>query len=285
MARLHAVVPRAEVLGVSRTSCAGLHGDVVATDLTDAPATAALLDEVRPTHIVHLASIASPARAEVERGLARALDVELTRHLAGWTAGAGSWMLLTSTDYVWSGEDAGRRDEDHRPRPRTHYGRCKVAAERAVIAQRAGTVLRCPLLVGAAACSRRTTTWHALGRRMVAGQEITAPEGERRTPARLVDAARAIVDLGRLRHRGVLHLAGPEELTTLRLLRRLARALDVDAAIGEGALALPGGRERPKHLAMEGARLHELLGWQPQPVDRDTLRAAAMVPARQAVAT
>ena len=111
----------ANTLGLSRRRCAGDHGQVLKTDVTCRDALDRILAEFEPTHIVHTAGIAAPARAQHQQAAAWQIHVAVTQHLAAFAAATGGWLLYPSTDFVWDGHAEGRYRETDSPRPGTYY--------------------------------------------------------------------------------------------------------------------------------------------------------------------
>lgn len=80
----------------------------VPLDIGDAPATQILLDDIRPTHVVHLAARASGA--DTDREAVFAVNVDGTRHLldAARSLAEPPRVLLVSTGYVYGDTSAER---------------------------------------------------------------------------------------------------------------------------------------------------------------------------------
>ena len=190
------------VLGLGRRRCAGRHGDVVAVDVEDGAALARALDDFRPTHVVHLAGVTSPADADAEPARTWSLAVRATMQIARHVAATGAWMLCASTDFVWDGAGAGRYCESDLPCPATVYGRAKLAGELAVLSSNAGAVARLSLLYGMPVCPR-ASSWSHFVESTARGERLAGCSDEYRTPVALAEAARIVIELGRLRHRGL----------------------------------------------------------------------------------
>jgi dTDP-4-dehydrorhamnose reductase len=86
---------------------------------------------VRPDAVVDLAAVADIARAERERDLARAVNVDAARSIAAAAAAAGAACVYFSSDAVFAGT-AERYTEDDPLAPVNWYGQTKADGERAV---------------------------------------------------------------------------------------------------------------------------------------------------------
>ena len=124
---IRALQPLGEVVPVS----------VDELDLTDAEATRALLDRVRPHVVINPAAHTAVDKAETEqRELAKVLNADVPATLAQWCKSNGALLVHYSTDYVFNGEGTRPWKEDDTPAPLNVYGETKLAGEQAI--QRSG---------------------------------------------------------------------------------------------------------------------------------------------------
>jgi dTDP-4-dehydrorhamnose reductase len=217
------------------------------------------LREFRPTHVVHLAGVTSPASAESNSALTWRLNVEHAQEFARYAEASGAWFLYASSDFVFSGAAPGRRSEDDLPDPSTCYGSSKVAGEQVVLAAGIGAAVRLSLLYGWPVCPR-STTFTRMVDALRTGLPVEACVDEFRTPVWLPDAARIIAALGDRRYCGLLHVAGPEVLTAYDIAGYVAERIGVTpklVPIERSALA--GNVERPGNVALASALLRRVL--------------------------
>jgi len=106
-------------------------------DVRDTGAVADALDEIRPTTVIHAAAWTDVDGCEEDEARAHAVNVFGTRVVAEAAAARGIRMILTSTDYVFSGSDARTPlTEDAPTGPLSAYGRTKLAAEETALERR-----------------------------------------------------------------------------------------------------------------------------------------------------
>ena len=102
-------------------------------DITDAPAVRACLDAGGFTHIINCAAYTAVDRAEEEKSLCTAVNVDAVRTLAAWAADNGARILHISTDYVFDGHSHRAYRESDKPAPASHYGATKRKSETALL--------------------------------------------------------------------------------------------------------------------------------------------------------
>ncbi|KAH8731941.1 hypothetical protein GQ44DRAFT_269214 [Phaeosphaeriaceae sp. PMI808] len=130
--------------------------DVIKLDLLDHAEIQRVLDEVKPSVVVHCAANRFPDSCTANPEAAKKLNVDASRALADATTDRGVFLIYISTDYVFS----GRRGEapyrtDSSPDPPNMYGQTKLDGEKAVLevaCTKGGknnvVVLRVPILYG-----------------------------------------------------------------------------------------------------------------------------------------
>jgi dTDP-4-dehydrorhamnose reductase len=224
-------------------------------DITNVDAMRQVLDQARPTVIVHLAAVANAAVAFKDPGLAQRVNVDAVVDLVELADRFGARLIHASTDLVFDGAEPPYAESAH-PNPLSHYGKTKVASERPVLEYARGVVVRPSLMVGLPAVAQPTT----FGAQLVAlrdGAERRLFEDEVRTALWLDDAARAIAAVGRSDFVGLVHLAGPERVTRLEMGVAMARALGLstDGIRAVSASSIPFPEPRPPDVSLDGALL------------------------------
>ncbi|KAL1959926.1 hypothetical protein VTO42DRAFT_594 [Malbranchea cinnamomea] len=127
--------------------------DILKADLQEEVEAVKLLEEVKPTVVVHCAANRFPDKCDQQPHLARKINVEATRALAQETASRGIFLIYISTDYVFPGRPGEAPYEaDTQTEPPNIYGETKRDGERVVleVTRESGTgvVLRVPVLYG-----------------------------------------------------------------------------------------------------------------------------------------
>jgi nucleoside-diphosphate-sugar epimerase len=238
-------------------------------DLLHAAATADLITEVAPTHLLHLAWYAEPGRFWSSEENLRwvSASLELLRAFAR-AGGRRAVIAGTCAEYGW-----GLRtvcDERMTPcEPATLYGTAKHAlrllAER--WAEGAGVSLawgRVFFVFGPGEDERRLGG--SVARALVRGEPARCSHGRQvRDFLSVGDLAAAFVALLRSNVEGPVNLASGAPVTVAELVQALAAAAGRPELVELGVVPAPSGE--PELLTAEVGRLHDEVGWgPPQPL-------------------
>ncbi len=107
--------------------------DVDMLDITDATAVNSFIASAQFTHIVNCAAYTAVDRAEEEKSLCTAVNVDAVNNLAIAAMANGVRVLHISTDYVFDGNSCVAYSESDKPSPRSHYGTTKRKSETALL--------------------------------------------------------------------------------------------------------------------------------------------------------
>jgi dTDP-4-dehydrorhamnose reductase len=207
------------------------------------------ITEWRPTAIIHTAY----------RRDDRPRTVDATRHVARAAAAVGARLVHLSSDAVFRG-GMSRYVELDPPTPVNEYGRQKVDAELEVASHCPDAVIvRTSLLIGR---DRIGAHEQAVLDAIQGRRPMTFFTDEIRCPVLVDDLAAAVTELAvRPEISGVLHLAGPDELSRAELARAVAERHRWDVnALRFGSLA-ESGLDRPGRVVLDSsvARSHGLV--------------------------
>lgn len=243
-------------------SARGFEVHVFRGDLLDAASTDALLAELRPTHLLHLAWYTEPGaywQAPENVGW-----VEATLRLArGFHAAGGERLVAAGTcaEYDWSGDCCG---EETPLRPATLYGTAKDATRRVLEAYAAATGLsfawgRVFFPYGPGERPERVIA--AAARAAITGEPLACSSGEQvRDLLYVEDVASAFAALVASGATGCVDIGSGEGVpirVVLRTLEQLAGRQDV---IRFGAAP---DRDEPASIVADVRRLKDELGWRP----------------------
>ncbi len=249
-------------IGLGRRSTAD--PNEISCDLTDRVATIASFDRIAPDAILHLAAEANPGRCEADPAASAIVNVTATATIAQYCADQNIPLVFTSTDLVFPGPL-----NPHRPSyretdpigPLNCYASQKAEAEIVVLTRcPRAIVCRMPVMFGLGASNFMATLVEGLR----SGRSVSLFADEYRTPVSGAAAAQGLIqaiDWARDdRHRGLLHLGGPDRLSRYEFGLLLAEVLGYDRS-----LLLPcnqsdviGLAPRPQDVALDSGLAYGL---------------------------
>lgn len=117
-------------------------------DLADSASLNDALSRLKCEVLINPAGLTGLEACEDQSKLAMRVNSAAPGKMAEWAAQNGVQFFHFSTDYVFSGETPGLRDEAEPTAPLSVYGRSKLAGERAVLAQPTACVVRVSWVFG-----------------------------------------------------------------------------------------------------------------------------------------
>jgi dTDP-4-dehydrorhamnose reductase len=236
-------------------------------DITVQAEVDAVFEAVRPNVVIHTAAMTNVDACELEPEACRLQNVTATEHLVRAAKRQGSHFILLSTDFIFDGE-AGPYAEDAVPHPLSIYGQSKLDAERVVL--EAGlerwAIARTIIVFGIAeGLSRSNVVLWAKGA-LEKGTPINVVDDQWRMPTLAEDLADGCIRIAKRGASGIFHLSGPDGMSILELVQRVARFFDLDPSvirpITSASLAQPARRPPRTGFILDKAR--RALGYAPR---------------------
>jgi dTDP-4-dehydrorhamnose reductase len=167
-----------------------------------------------PQLVIHCAAITQVADADKDPALARRVNVDVTRLLAGLAADRE--FVFYSTDLVFDGR-RGDYVETDAPNPLHLYGETKLAAEEIVLKNPRHLVIRTSINGGVSRAGNRAFNEQLHRSMQSAGWGMTLFTDEFRSPIPAVETARATWELVSKGGAGLFHVAGAEKLSRFQI--------------------------------------------------------------------
>jgi len=257
------------VVRSTRTECALPLGssEIFLDDTTNGTVLEKELRSRPPTHVLHLAALSSAAECEHDPPRAHMANVGFTRMLADIAQRFRAHMVLASTDLVFDGARApeGGFDEYALPCPTSVYARTKRQAEREIVENSVGAVVRLSLLYGhTLSSSKGALGWIESSLRE--GRELVLFKDEFRTPIHLKDAARALIEICERKLEGVWHCGGPQRVSRVEFGRIIAEVGGFSTSCIREAVRsdVSASPVRPEDVSLNSSRLFSVLDFYPR---------------------
>ena len=223
-------------------------------DIADADSVERALARYKPWAVVNTCGYVRVDDAENDMERCQRENTHGAATLASACAQHGVHLTTFSSDLVFDGRNERPYVESDTPNPLNVYGRSKLDAERAVLANHPGAlVVRTSAFFGP--WDGHNFVTHALdalerGAPFVAASDLTI------SPTYVPDLVHACLDLAVDREAGIWHLANKGELSWAELARRAAELAGVDAATLEAKPATEFGftAARPAYSSLHSER-------------------------------
>ena len=226
-------------------------------DLLDFAAVERAFVTDRPQLVIHCAAITTVTDAQKNPGLARRVNVEVTRLLA--TLAAEIQLVFFSTDLVFDGRK-GDYTETDATNPLHIYGETKLAAEAEILKHPKHLVLRTSINGGASPSGDRAFNEQLRSSLRQARPAMTLFKDEYRCPIAAWETARAVWDLAAKKCAGIFHVAGAEKLSRVQIGELLIKRWpEVTATIKTGLAAEYPGPVRALDTSLNIAKVQKVL--------------------------
>ncbi|MDE6876145.1 MAG: dTDP-4-dehydrorhamnose reductase [Lachnospiraceae bacterium] len=238
-------------------------------DLADGICIRQYIQKVRPDAVIHCAAYTDVNRAQSERELCRAVNVEGTKHIAAVCQELGAKLLFVSTEYVFPGEGDGYYRTTDATAPLNVYGESKRDAELAVAeCMERYFIVRISCAFGAHG-KNFVSTMLKLGREK---EEIRVVCDQIGSPTYTVDLAELLCDMVMTEKYGVYHATNEGVCSFAELAQEVMRQAGLSAKIIPIlAKDYPSPAIRPKNSRLDKSSL-DCAGFCRLPEWKDALR-------------
>ena len=188
-------------------------------DLLDFGAVRREFEKDQPQLVIHCAAVTRTDEAQKNPGLARRLNVEVTKLLAELAAEIS--FIFFSTDLIFDGRK-GDYIETDMPHPLHLYGETKAAAEDIILKNPRHLIVRTSINGGISPTGDRGFN-ERMKREWRDGRMMKLFTDEFRSPIPAVETARAVWELVEKNCAGICHVAGAEKLSRWQIGQLLAK--------------------------------------------------------------
>ena len=200
----------------------------------------------QPDVVIHAAAMTQVDDCETQPEQCQKLNVEATAYCIAACEAVNAHLIFISTDFIFDGKE-GPYGEAALPSPLSVYDQSKAEAEAFVMkAQCPWTIARTVLVIGYVPGLSRSNIiiWarDALSR----GERIKVVDDQVRSPTWSMDLAEGCLQIAKHGAQGIYHLSGPDTMTILDLVQKVAAHGGYDASlidrVNSATLAQPAKR-------------------------------------------
>ncbi|MFN4006431.1 MAG: SDR family oxidoreductase [Chitinophagaceae bacterium] len=247
----------------------------IQTDLTDATASAALLQTVLPNIIVHTAAMSQPNECHNNPMECLRQNTFTVRQLLTQLEAlpiTHKQFIFISTDFIFG--EGGPHNENDVPNPLNLYGQSKLLAEHFVEAAPIATaIIRPVFMYGPIWQGLRNSFVQWVASQLQQHQPIKVVTDQLRTPTYVNDVCWAIHQIIIKEHTGVYHTAGGEIVSPYDIAVATANVLQLDVSkiIPVTGSEFPEVVLRPKKSGLHIQKTINTLGYHPTPLKQGIL--------------
>jgi len=171
----------------------------------------------KPDIIIDMIALTSSVACEREPGLCEQLNYQTAQNIVNACRKVNAKMIFISSSYIFDGNKGDYREDDP-PLAKNQYAKTKLMAEKAVLELDNFIILRIEMTYGVENKKIRFGT-STFDEKSI---DVGYPN-QLRNPLFADDLPRVIYHLIKKDQRGVFHIAGPDKISLIDFLRKLAR--------------------------------------------------------------
>jgi dTDP-4-dehydrorhamnose reductase len=236
-------------------------------DCTDEAAVHRAFDEAHPDVVIHTAAMTNVDACELDPVNCRLQNVTAVEHLATAAQNIDAHLIHLSTDFIFDGKSGPYREEDE-AHPLSIYGQSKLDAERVVMnaGLRKWAIARTIIVYGVAKGLSRSNVVLWAKSALEKGQPIKVVDDQWRMPTLAEDLADGCIRIAKQGATGIFHISGPDGMSILELVQRVARFFDLDPSVitPVSSISLSQPAMRPPRTGFVLDKARRELGYAPR---------------------
>lgn len=235
-------------------------------DVTSESEVQSVFEMVQPDVVIHTAAMTQVDQCEDDRDECDRLNVHAVRNIVKACEDFQVHLVHLSTDFIFDGTE-GPYDESGMPNPLSYYGESKLQAEEVIKSSNCTwAIARTVLVIGIVpGLSRSNIVLWAVGA-LSKGQTINVVDDQFRTPTLAEDLADGCMLLASQKAEGIYNISGPDDMSILELVRRVARYWNLDEGLIHpvSSATLNQRAVRPPKTGFIIDKAKETLGYSPR---------------------
>ncbi len=234
-------------------------------DITNARQVASVIENHRPSVIIHAAAMTQVDDCELNREKCWRHNVTATGYLLQAAKDIEAHFVFVSSDFVFDGS-YGPLNEEAQPSPVNYYGESKLAAENLVKQSLVSSaIVRTVLVYGVSHDMSRSNIVLWVKKSLEAGQSIRVVTDQWRTPTLAEDLAMGCWLVAKNKAKGTYHISGEEMFTPYEMAMTTADFFDLDRSLihktDASQFSQPGKRPAKTGFIIQKSKTG--LGYQP----------------------
>jgi dTDP-4-dehydrorhamnose reductase len=232
------------------------------------------IQEVGADVIIHCAALTDVDTCEINRDLAKTINVDGTKSVIKGANDSGSFLAYISTDYVFDGRKGNYIEEDE-TKPVNFYGYSKLLGEEAVTKESKDYLIaRTSVVYGDKPASGKINFVLWLIENLKANNEIKILTDQFSSPTLNSNAAEMILESCEKNLNGIYHIAGATKISRYDFAIRLAEKLNLDKSLIKKARTeeMQWKAPRPRDSSLNTLKAKNTLKTKPMSLDKALIR-------------
>jgi dTDP-4-dehydrorhamnose reductase len=238
-------------------------------DITNKAQVVAILKKHQPEVIINTAAMTNVDACESKREECWALNVTAVQHLVDAITEAGKkdvQLIHLSTDFIFDGDKGSEYVETDKPNPQSYYALSKFESEKILQQSKIKwAIVRTIIVYGIVDNMSRSNIVLWAKDALSKGQKINVVDDQFRSPTLAEDLAEGCILIANKGATGIYHLSGPETMSILELVYRVADfwKLDKSLVTPSKSTTLNQAARRPPYTGFVIDKAKKELGYKP----------------------
>ncbi len=250
------------------------NGDPLRIDLKAHESVRKIIQEADADIIIHCAALTDVDTCEVNRDLAKTINLDGTKSIIKGANDSGSFLVYISTDYVFDGIKGNYTEEDE-PKPVNFYGYSKLLGEKAVTEESKNYLIaRTSVIYGDTPASGKINFALWVIEKLKVNKEIKILTDQFSSPTLNTNAAKMILEACEKKLNGTYHMAGASRISRYDFAIRLAEKLNLDKSLIKKAITeeMRWKAPRPRDSSLNTLKAQNTLKTKPMSLDEAFIR-------------
>jgi len=238
-------------------------------DITSKEEVTAIIKKYTPDVVINTAAMTNVDACESKREECWALNVTAVQHIVDaleQEGGKNAQLIHLSTDFIFDGDKGSEYVETDKPNPQSYYALSKYESEKIVQKSKISwAIARTIIVYGIVDNMSRSNIVLWAKDALSKGQKMNVVDDQFRSPTLAEDLAEGCILIAEKGATGIYHLSGPETMSILELVYRVADfwKLDKSVVTVTKSTTLNQAARRPPYTGFVIDKAKRELGYKP----------------------